>query len=383
MSIGPGQSSKGVGVGVTSQATGAVNTAASGSIFVISYEHEDIAATVTVGDNKGNTYTQVGGAEIHNTGDAALSGCWYCVNGSGGTGHTATVTINSSARLLVEFTEITGAATSSAVDGTPAGAYDTSSPYTAPAVTTGNARDLLLAVLHGDSASNPATHDPNQGATTGFSIISATEETNGVANWTGAHAYLVVSSTGTYTSGWTESGSAVGVAWLLAFKEAPTGPTINTQPADVQINDGQKATFAVTATASAGSLTYQWQDDRTGSFANTTDGSGATSATLTTPIEFASASGRHYQCLVTDSNGTVTTRAATMVVAALNYISPLVRPRVRIAMGTYNLDALEIAGGDGSTLINQWFDRDLSASAGGGPPPPTVVVQLALLGVGA
>lgn len=93
-----------------------------------------------------------------------------------------------------------------------------------------------------------------------------------------------------------------------------SAPTINTQPANARIFVGQQAVFSVTATTSGGALSYQWQDNRTGSFANVVDGTGGTSATYTTPTELFSANGRLYQVNVTDSNGTATSSNATLIV---------------------------------------------------------------------
>jgi len=120
-------------------------------------------------------------------------------------------------------------------------------------------------------------------------------------------------------------------------------PIITVAPFGVRIMEGQLATFSVTATASAGSLTYQWQDNRTGSFANCADGTGATSATYTTPPELVSASGRQYQCVLTDSNGSRTTLPVAMIVVPYDTIED---PRIR-----YPHDG----GRDWGLDIREWF----------------------------
>jgi len=112
-----------------------------------------------------------------------------------------------------------------------------------------------------------------------------------------------VTLTGTGNAGW----AGILIRIPKAF------PIINTQPFNANIPLGGVAVFTVSATASSGSLTYQWQDNRSGSFANCTDGSGATSATYTSPPLDITASLRLYQCLVTDSNGTTTTLPAQVV----------------------------------------------------------------------
>lgn len=123
-------------------------------------------------------------------------------------------------------------------------------------------------------------------------------------------AFGPLATTATLTSG---SGSAGYVA-LEVLMPALTLPLISSQPPNVQVNLWQTASFTVAAISSSGALSYQWQDDRSGSMANTSDGSGATTVTLTTPALPASANGRHYQCIVTDSNGSTITRQALLTV---------------------------------------------------------------------
>lgn len=102
----------------------------------------------------------------------------------------------------------------------------------------------------------------------------------------------------------------------------PTGPTINTQPSNASVTAPATASFSVSATASAGSLTYQWQvsTNSGSSWANVSDGTGATSASYTTSATAVSTgnhrNGYQYRCAVTDSNGTVNSNAATLTVAA-------------------------------------------------------------------
>jgi hypothetical protein len=70
--------------------TGGVNTNATGSAFVLYlFTKEAIANRARIiSDNKGNTYTQIG-ADVNNSQGYTLYR-YYCANGVGGTGHTAT-----------------------------------------------------------------------------------------------------------------------------------------------------------------------------------------------------------------------------------------------------------------------------------------------------
>ena len=97
----------------------------------------------------------------------------------------------------------------------------------------------------------------------------------------------------------------------------PPPPTISAQPTDDTANAGSTATFSVSATGT-GALTYQWQAETGSGWSNV---SGATSATYTTPSLSASNSGNKYRVLVTDSNGTTTSQAATLWVVSPPTIS--------------------------------------------------------------
>ncbi len=112
--------------------------------------------------------------------------------------------------------------------------------------------------------------------------------------------------------------------WFGTLLEViPTsGPTINTQPSNQSVTAGTAATFTVTATSSGGTLTYQWQRSTDGgsSYSNVTTGTGGTTASYTTDPTTVSGgtanNGDKYQVVVTDSNGNVTSTAATLTVTA-------------------------------------------------------------------
>lgn len=88
-------------------------------------------------------------------------------------------------------------------------------------------------------------------------------------------------------------------------------PMITTQPQDSSIKVGETATFTVTA--SGENLAYQWQIDRN-------DGNGfvniinATSASYTTSTVDENCNGYKYQCVVTNTTGSVTSNTATLTV---------------------------------------------------------------------
>ena len=85
-------------------------------------------------------------------------------------------------------------------------------------------------------------------------------------------------------------------------------PPLNNQPAAQSVTEGQTATFSVTAAGTA-PLTYQWQK-------NSTDISGATSATYTTPATAIGDNGAQYSVVVFNGAGTATSDKATLTVTA-------------------------------------------------------------------
>ena len=90
--------------------------------------------------------------------------------------------------------------------------------------------------------------------------------------------------------------------------DTPTAPTITTQPAAQTVTAGEAATFSVTAAGTA-PLIYQWQK-------NSTDISGATLSTYTTPATSSTDNGALYSVVVFNGAGTVTSNQATLTVSA-------------------------------------------------------------------
>jgi hypothetical protein len=103
-------------------------------------------------------------------------------------------------------------------------------------------------------------------------------------------------------------GSNAASGAFLVIVQPPAGPQINTQPANAAVFAGQLATFSVSATASSGggTLSYQWKDDGSNV--------GTNSSTYTTAATTMGDNGSQITCVVTDSNGSTTTNAATLTV---------------------------------------------------------------------
>jgi hypothetical protein len=92
--------------------------------------------------------------------------------------------------------------------------------------------------------------------------------------------------------------------------------TISAQPANQNTSSGG-ATFGVTATASSGTVTYQWQKALTGStrFANVAS---ATNATIVLTGQLAANTGDKYRCVISTSTGAVKVNSDS---ATLTFVS--------------------------------------------------------------
>jgi outer membrane protein assembly factor BamB len=88
----------------------------------------------------------------------------------------------------------------------------------------------------------------------------------------------------------------------------PAAPTITVQPSDQSVAAGQPATFTVSATGAA-PLSYQWQK-------NAAPIVGATASTYTTPATVPGDSGSSFAVVVSNADGSATSRGAQLLVAS-------------------------------------------------------------------
>ena len=89
---------------------------------------------------------------------------------------------------------------------------------------------------------------------------------------------------------------------------------ITTQPQDMEVQEGESATFTVVATG--GNLTYQWQQ-RTNGESNWTNIDGANLPTYTTGQTTMDMNGYQYRCIVMGEDGNVTSDSVTLTVKAI------------------------------------------------------------------
>ena len=160
---------------------------------------------------------------------------------------------------------------------------------------------------------------------------TVTGATNTAVTWTISPSGTGSISTGgiytapaTIASSQTVTVTATTVADNTKFATAtvtlnpPSPPVITVSPQNVSTFSGQTASFSVTVTGQ--NLTYQWQSMPVGgSFANIAS---ATSSSYTTPTLGLGDSGTQFRVVVTNPQGTVTSSAATLSVAAAG--TPLV-----------------------------------------------------------
>ena len=96
-------------------------------------------------------------------------------------------------------------------------------------------------------------------------------------------------------------------------------PGISKQPQNVSVKAGEQATFTVKAKGT--DLTYQWQINRNNG-KGFVDITGADKASYTTGVADMLCNGYKYQCVISNSAGSVTTNAATLTVTESTTPSP-------------------------------------------------------------
>jgi hypothetical protein len=197
--------------------TSAGRTTASGSTFLIGIiEAAGQSGTQTPTDNKSNTYTQLGTTQ--SDGSAQLR-VYKCENGTGGAGHTATVTWGSNSDATCFFIECPGVATASIDTGATAQSGATgASPYQVTSGTPDSATDQFLTFCGGAWTNYDASPS-------GFTNLST--ETNNSLYWTGGVAYLnVTAPSSAVTAGWTITSASSAARIIIGFKPATGGASV-------------------------------------------------------------------------------------------------------------------------------------------------------------
>jgi alpha-tubulin suppressor-like RCC1 family protein len=153
---------------------------------------------------------------------------------------------------------------------------------------------------------------------------------------------------GATVSGTTMTGQIASFSFTIVVVPA-SPPTITSQPADQAVTAPATATFVVGATGltSAGVLQYQWK--RNGAAI-----AGATAPNYTTgPTSVASDNGATYSVDVTNTAGTVTSRAALLTVTAAA-VAPVITTEPADQSVTVGATATFAVTATGTALTYQW-----------------------------
>lgn len=127
----------------------------------------------------------------------------------------------------------------------------------------------------------------------------------------------------------------------------PVAPSITAQPQNTTVNVGQTATFIVGASGT-GPLTYQWQK-------NSTNISGATLSSYTTPATTAADNSSAFQVTVSNSAGAITSSQATLTVNSTSAAPAItLQPQNQILNAGQSATLTVAATGNG-TLSYQWY----------------------------
>jgi hypothetical protein len=286
------------GAGGTGTTLTLTATVTAGSTLWVIGICDDVGTFTGVSDTLNGSY----GASIDavdDSGAAQRAAAWAFQNSAGGS-NTITLTTSSTNWRAIYLAEVGGVRTSS-LDGHIA-QLQTAPGTGTDGVTSGNATSANQPALVVGLAYAPATTFVCS-AGTGFTT-GASDATIGLRG-----ENKRVTSTGNQAATFTAGTNDHVISFVAVFDET-AGPVINTQPTNqtaITPNPGS-ATFTVSATASAGSLSYQW----------TKNGSnvGTNSSSYTpTGVTFAD-NLSSIQCAVTDSNGTTLTNTVLLFVVA-------------------------------------------------------------------
>jgi hypothetical protein len=169
--------------------TASVTTQASGSSFWICAAVPTLMTVSAASDNKGNTYTQ-NGSTIVGFDSASDLYRFRSVNGTGGSGHTFSISITSVPSFFsiwaVEIKNSTGGLDQQNAQVTSV------SPFDSPSVTTTSANEVIL----GCAIDNSTGAGDNFTAATTYTLLD--QVTNGSLFATGASIGKAVSTTGTF-----------------------------------------------------------------------------------------------------------------------------------------------------------------------------------------
>jgi hypothetical protein len=216
--------------GATSTTTTSFTSTAGGTIWV-GVSDASGQGSLTISDNKGNSYTQIGTTRTSASG--AQIRRYYCANIAGGAGHTVTATWGSNSDATVHVLELAGVATASLDSAASAQADDNNPPWTVTSGTLAQADSIAVAMT--GTAFNGTWSESS-----GFTV--QTQEGDNNLYWTGCAASRVVAATTALTPSFTISGGGSDCAVAIDVFKASAGGTSYDLTVD-------PASYALTAAA--------------------------------------------------------------------------------------------------------------------------------------
>ena len=161
------------------------------------------------------------------------------------------------------------------------------------------------------------------------------------------------------------SNSAGGITSRAAkLTVSAVAPAISTQPADQSVAAGATATFSVVASGTA-PLSYQWSK-------NGSAISGATTASYSTPAAASGDNGATFQVKVSNSAGSITSRAAKLTVTAA---APTIATQpADLSVRVGQTATFSVVAGGGTPLSYQWSrnGNPISGASGSSYTTPTL-----------
>jgi hypothetical protein len=197
--------------GASSTTTTSFTSTAGGTIWV-GVSDASGQGSLTISDNKGNTYTQIGTTRTSASG--AQIRRYYCANIAGGAGHTVTATWGSNSDATVHVLELAGVDTASLDSAASAQADDSNPPWTVTSGTLAQADSIAVAMT--GTAFNGTWSESS-----GFTV--QTQEGDNNLYWTGCAASRVVAATTALTPSFTISGGGSDCAVAIDVFKASAG----------------------------------------------------------------------------------------------------------------------------------------------------------------
>ncbi|AEH00700.1 GEVED domain-containing protein [Lacinutrix sp. 5H-3-7-4] len=151
-------------------------------------------------------------------------------------------------------------------------------------------------------------------------VISGLSSTNIIPSGTATFNVTYTPTTvGPSTATITVSSSTTTNATIDLTGSGVSVPTINTQPNNQLVTEPETASFSVTAT---NANSYQWQVSTNGgsTFTNVTTGTGGNTANYTTENTISTMDNYQYQCVVTNSCGSITSGTAILDVLPISEV---------------------------------------------------------------